>query len=238
MRVTIMNGSTLVTDAEAAQMTAAVAHQAAHEVWTAWGNRQASVVFLPGKTPPPAPAHVITLVDTIQDQPQGVLGYHTEDPGGIQWGIVAAKPELDAGGKVLTGDWSVSSVLSHEVLELLIDPACNLWAADGHGRAYSYEACDPVEAPTYEVAGVSVSNFVLPAWFDPEQPSGAKYDHLGLLRKPFSLLPGGYCVYLSAGAEHQVYGEEFPDWRRAMKSGAYARTRRRIAQAEHVAKGL
>jgi hypothetical protein len=40
--------------------------------------------------------------------------------------VVAAKPELDNGGKATTGDWSVSSVMSHEVLEMFIDPNCNL----------------------------------------------------------------------------------------------------------------
>ena len=32
-----------------------------------------------------------------QNQPQGVLGFHTEDQGGKLWGVVAAKPELDNG---------------------------------------------------------------------------------------------------------------------------------------------
>src|SRR6185437_12983234 len=50
----------------------------------------------------------------------GVLGFHTEDQGGKLWGVVAAKPELDNGAKVTTGDWSVSSVLSHEVLEMFV----------------------------------------------------------------------------------------------------------------------
>jgi hypothetical protein len=160
-----------------------------------------------------------------------VLGYHTEDPGGKLWGVVAAKPELDNGGKATTGDWSVSSVLSHEVLEMFIDPNCNLWANDGHGKAYSFEVCDPVEAPTYVVNGVSVSNFVTPAWFDPlSDPKTAQYDKLGKLKAPFSILKGGYVVYEAAGAEHQQYGDDFPAWRKQMKSGKLARTQQRLAQ--------
>ena len=50
---------------------------------------------------------------------------------------------------------------------MFVDPNCNLWASDGKTRNYSFEVCDPVEAPTYDVDGVSVSNFVTPAWFDP-----------------------------------------------------------------------
>ena len=112
-------------------------------------------------------------------------------------------------------------------------PNCNLWANDGHGKAYSFEVCDPVEAPTYEVNGVSVSNFVTPAWFDPlSEHATAQYDKLGKLHAPFSILKGGYVVYESAGAEHQQFGDEFPTWRKKMKSGKLARTRYRLKQAE------
>jgi hypothetical protein len=147
--------------------------------------------------------------------------------------VVAAQPELDNGGKVTTGDWSVSSVLSHEVLEMYVDPNCNLWANDGKGSAYSFEVCDPVEAPTYTVSGVSVSNFVTPAWFDPLAPATAQFDKLGQLKTPFSILKGGYVVYESAGKEHQQFGDEFPGWRKEMKSGPLARTRRRLIQASY-----
>lgn len=168
-------------------------------------------------------------MDAIQNQPQGVLGFHTEDQGGKLWGVVAAKPELDNGAKVTTGDWSVSSVLSHEVLEMFIDPNCNLWANDGKGSAYSFEACDPVEAPSYTVNGVSVSNFVTPSWFDPLAPATAQFDKLGQLQAAFSILKGGYVVYESAGKEQQKFGDEFPEWRKEMKAGPLARTRRRLA---------
>jgi len=101
------------------------------------------------------------------------------------------------------------------------------------GRRTASRLCDPVEAPTYEVNGVSVSNFVTPAWFDPmSDHATAHYDKLGKLHAPFSILKGGYVVYESAGAEHQQFGDEFPAWRKKMKSGKLARTRRRLNQAE------
>jgi hypothetical protein len=162
-----------------------------------------------------------------------VLGFHTEDQGGQLWGVVAAKPELDNGGQVTTGDWSVSSTLSHEVLEMFVDPNCNLWANDGKGSAYSLEVSDPVEAPTYTVNGVSVANFVTPAWFDPLAPATAQFDKLGQLTAAFSILKGGYMVYETAGQEQQQFGVEFPNWRKEMKTGPLARTRRRVAQAHY-----
>jgi len=231
MLIAILNQSTLVSNADAAAMTEAAAAQVRFDAAPIWDRAPAAVVFYTDPSAVPAAAHGIAIVDTIQNQPQGVLGYHTEDQGGKLWGVVAAKPELDNDAKVTTGDWSVSSVLSHEVLEMFIDPNCNLWAHDGQGSAYSFEVCDPVEAPSYTVKGVSVSNFVTPSWFDPLAAATAQFDKLGQLHAPFSILKGGYVVYESAGKEQQKFGDQFPQWRREMKAGPLARTRRRLAQA-------
>jgi len=201
------------------------------DVAALWDGAPAAVVVYTDTSAIPATAHVITITDSIKDQPAGVLGYHTEDQGGKLWGIVAAQPELSNGGKVTTGDWSVSSVLSHEVLEMFVDPNCNLWSNDGKGTMYTFEVCDPVEAPSYAVNGVSVSNFVTPAWFDPLAGPGAQFDKLSLLTAPFSILKGGYVVYARAGKEQQKFGDEFPQWRKDMKQGPAARTRRRLTQA-------
>jgi hypothetical protein len=233
MLIAILNQSTLVTDADAQTMTQAIASQVQFDAAPLWDRAPATVEFYADASTVPAAAHGIALVDTIQHQPQGVLGFHTENQGGKQWGVVAAKPELDNGGQVLTGDWSVSSLLSHEVLEMFIDPNCNLWANDGKGLSYSFEVCDPVEAPSYTVSGVSVSNFVTPSWFDPLAAPTAQFDKLGQLTAPFSILKGGYLVYQSAGQEKQQFGEKFPEWRKEMKGGPLARTRRRLLQAHY-----
>ncbi len=129
MLISILNQSTLVSNADAATMTEAIATQVRLDAAPLWDRDAAAVVFYTDPSAIPAEAHGIAIVDTIKDQPEGVLGFHTEDRGGKLWGIVAAKPELDNGGKTTTGDWSVSSVLSHEVLEMFIDPNCNLWAS-------------------------------------------------------------------------------------------------------------
>ena len=231
MLIAILNQSTLVSNTDAATMTQAIATQVQLDAAPIWNRTPAAVVFYTDPAAIPTGAHGIAITDTIQNQPRGVLGFHTEDQGGKLWGTVAAKPELDNGGKVTTGDWSVSSVLSHEVLEMFVDPNCNLWANDGRGSAYSFEVCDPVEAPTYVVNGVSVANFVTPAWFDPLAAATAQFDKLRQLNAAFSILKGGYVVYESAARAQQKFGEEFPDWRKEMKTGPMARTRRRRAEA-------
>ena len=217
MLIAILNQSTLVSDQDAMTITEAVATQVRLDAAPLWDRAPAVVEFYADASAVPATAHGIALVDTIQHQPQGVLGFHTENHG----------------GKVTTGDWSVSSVLSHEVLEMFIDPNCNLWASDGKGSAYSVEVCDPVEAPSYAVDGVSVCNFVTPAWFDPMAPATAQFDKLGQLAAPLSILPGGYVVYQSGGQEHQEFGHDFPGWRKQMKAAPTARAHRRLAQASY-----
>ena len=231
MLIAILNQSTVVANGDVATMTQAIASQVQFDAAPIWDRAPATVVFYTDPTAVPAAAHGIAIVDTIQDQPTGVLGLHTEDQAGQMWGVVAAKPELDNGGQVLIGDWSVSSTLSHEVLEMFVDPNCNLWANDGKGSVYSLEICDPVEAPTYTVSGVSVSNFVTPSWYDPSPPAGAQFDKLGQLTAGFSILPGGYMVYEYKGKEQEQWGGQYPSWRKAMKSGPMARAQRRVLQA-------
>ena len=216
MLIAILNqssGATGVTDADVATMTAAIATQIQVDVAPAWDRAPATVTFYNNASAVPAGAYGVAIVNTIQDQPQGMLGYHAEN-----WGVVATQPEFANGAQVLTGDWSVSSTLSHEVLEMFIDPACNLWAANGQGSAYSLEVCDPVEAPTYPVSGVSVSNFVTPSWFDPLAPTTAQFDKLGQVTAPFTIAAGGYANYVNGGQVKQQWGTKYPAWRKAMKT--------------------
>lgn len=221
-------GVTGVTDADVATMTAAIATQIQVDVAPAWNRAPATVTFYNNASAVPAGALGVAIVNTIQDQPQGVLGYHAEN-----WGVVATQPEFANGAQVLTGDWSVSSTLSHEVLEMFVDPACNLWADDGQGSAYSLEVCDPVEAPTYTVSGVSVSNFVTPSWFDPLAPATAQFDKLGQVTAAFTIAAGGYVTYAKAGHVQQQWGTTYPGWRQAMKSGPMARGQGRLQASWH-----
>ena len=216
MLIAILNqssGATGVTDADVATMTAAIATQIQVDVAPAWGRAPATVTFYNNASTVPAGAYGVAIVNTIQDQPQGMLGYHAEN-----WGVVATQPEFANGAQVLTGDWSVSSTLSHEVLEMFIDPACNLWAVNGQGPAYSLEVCDPVEAPTYTVSGVSVSNFVTPSWFDPQAPAGARFDNQRQVTAAFTIAAGGYANYVNGGQVKQQWGAKYPGWRKTMKS--------------------
>lgn len=151
----------------------------------------------------------------ILDDPDvaDALGYHDVDPQGHPYGRVFVKPTEAAGV-------TVSSVLSHEVVEAAVDAWTNLWADRGTGTSVAYEACDPVEASSYRLNGlgavVEVSNFVTRAWFDPADKSG-RYDFLRHLHAPLTLEKDGYVVLMRDGKVSQVFGSEYPEWRRRLK---------------------
>jgi len=94
-------------------------------------------------------------------------------------------------------DWTV--IASHEALELAMNPELNLSTVrevDGGVEAWAREVCDPVQGSTYEVHGVKLANFVYPEFFIPG--SDGPWDHLQLLKGPFTLLETGYASVLKA----------------------------------------
>jgi hypothetical protein len=91
-----------------------------------------------------------------------------------------------------------------------------------------------VESDAYQltVGGVTgtVSNFVMPAWFDPQAPSVSHFDWLELTHAPFQVRPTGYIIKMVEGNVTQQFGEEYPDWRKQTKESELARTARRLEQ--------
>lgn len=223
-----MNDSTLVTDAEARRMTAAVSLQVRRDFAPRWFRTPAPLRFYRSLADVPADVWVLTLLDDSDEA--DALGYHDETPDGRVYARVFCRDTLTHGGTALEGPDSVSVTLSHEVLELLADPNVNLWADDGGSRELAIEVGDPVEATGYDINGVTVSNFVLQSYFDAHSRAGV-YDFLGLLKKPWTMLPGGYQIFRTGGKITQKYGRSFPAWRKTAKSFPAARTARRPAGA-------
>lgn len=151
------------------------------------------------KVAKPSDWRLVYLDDADQ---AGALGYHdlTKD------GQPAAKIFV----KTTLADKELVSVTAcHELFEMVIDPIANLWAEAADGTEYAYEMSDPVEEDTFLVDGIQMSNFVHPAWFEPfKHPPGTKFDHLGLLTKPFSMTKGGYMIIKKKGKVSQVYGSK------------------------------
>lgn len=122
----------------------------------------------------------------------GALGFHDTSPTGQP--ILYVFPELCA-----QDGTSWSSCASHEIIEARADPLLTWCAQLPDGRMASLEACDQVEADSYLIDGVAVSNFNLPENWAPPKMGPAKYDYLGLQTRPFEVRPGGYAQVYTAG---------------------------------------
>jgi hypothetical protein len=141
----------------------------------------------------------------------GALGYHDLTKDGQPVSKVFVKTTLE--------DHQVVSVTAcHELFEMVIDPIANLWAQAADGTEYAYEMSDPVEEDTFPVDGILMSNFVHPSWFEPfKHPSGTKFDHLGLLTKPFSMTKGGYMIIKKKGKVTEVFASKAKEKRFAQE---------------------
>jgi hypothetical protein len=163
----------------------------------------------------PVWGYPVTLYNTTDPKPSdwqfiyfddadtaGALGYHELTFKGQPISKIFVKTTLAAGELV-------SVTACHELFEMVIDPLANLWAEASDGTEYAYEMSDPVEEDTFLVDGMAMSNFVHPSWFEPfKHPPGTKFDHLGLLKKPFSMTKGGYVIVKRKGKVSQEYGSK------------------------------
>jgi hypothetical protein len=234
VKIGVQNLSTLVSNLDAYAMTLLANAQLRREVAPAWGLAPPSVAYLAQGAQGTRYDAIIGILDD-SDQ-AGALGWHTEGPDATVYGRVFARPVLSNGGNVLTAALSVCGVLSHEAIETFLDSACNRWAQRNDGTLVAVEGCDPVESDSYmttitaprgggQVAG-TVSDFVLPSWFDPDAAAGST-DWMGLVTAPFQVRDTGYIIVMANGRITSQWGAHYPRWRIATKEHATARTARR-----------
>lgn len=154
------------------------------------------------------------------NDPQGALGYHWVDGNDNPYAVVFAGLCDDYG-------YSVTGVLSHELLEMAADQLANtvdLWDfGNGTGIIVIQEVCDPCELNLYYEApnGTIVSDFALPSWFSPigQWP----YDALGAIPSPLTLASGGYISYQSVTLSG--WQQAFADKADGIQKAAQARRR-------------
>ena len=145
-------------------------------------------------------AWAIVFLDTADQE--GALAYHDLTPKDfLPVSKVFVKTTLD--DKQL-----VSVSTSHELVEMLVDPAINMWTSGPDEKLmYAYESADPVEELTFKVNGIEMSDFVYPAYFEVfRRPKSVKFDHLDKVTRPFQILHGGYQIIYKNGQEKQVFG--------------------------------
>ena len=133
----------------------------------------------------------------------GALGYHDLTPEGYPQSRVFVKTTL-------ANHERVSMAASHELVEMLVDPAINLMAiASDTKKVYGYEAADAVEEVSFLIDGIEMTDFVYPAYFEAfHKPGSVRFDHLGVIRKPFEIHGGGYLSLFEDGKWMQVHGSK------------------------------
>lgn len=132
------------------------------------------------------------------------LGYHSINTQGVPIGFVFV---MD------TDDWTVT--LSHEALELVIDPSANIFVPGpdprnpGNVVLHAYESCDAVERTSYLIDDIRVSNFQTPSYFTIDDEPGTRNDFLGVGVTSFGVTRGSHIAFFDLAANEWVthFGE-------------------------------
>jgi hypothetical protein len=197
IKISLLNRSTALTDKDVSAALPAFQTQVHRDFAPVWGV-DADLAFVPSGKQPVAGSWQLGVFDN-SDQ-AGALGYHDLTQDGLPLGKVFAQTDQQYGYK-----WTVTC--SHELLEMLGDPDINLTAfvlqSSTTGRLYAYEVADACEADQYgyQIDGVTVSDFVYPAWFESFRGQGStQFDYGNHITEPFALLPGGYIGVFDVGS--------------------------------------
>lgn len=208
-RLALVNRSTLYPDARVNALAIALQLQVSNALASTWGIDAEIVPVTTDKTPPASIMQLILLDDQAQAQ---YLGFHYQAPDGTPQGVILVAEDQKYG--VPDG-----ATASHELCELLLDPAINSFRQAPNGDLYIQELCDAVNGRVYQSdAGhedgspIYLADFVLPSWFygqgQPpytwmEKEFGAKP-----IKAPFGLAPGGYISVLRNGVWVNLAGSE------------------------------
>ena len=171
--------------------------------------------------------HPVAFMDSIGEP--GALGFH-DDVAGYEYARV-----------IVPADRADASTASHEAVEFRADQRCDQWRTMADGREVALETGDPVESDGYAVqvtiAGesrwITVSNFVLPAYFIPG--SKGPWDYMHRLSGPApAMTPGGYLILRDpkSGEISQVFADRAAARHFALKKAdPTSRLARRLAKA-------
>jgi hypothetical protein len=131
----------------------------------------------------------------------GTEGFHDVTPEGLPFAKLFVRSTLKLGDKITV-------TASHELAEMLVDPAANLYSTGPKSnRLYDYEVADPVEELWFPVNGMPMVNFVHPEYFEAFHKRGSvRFDHMGKLKRPFAIAKNGYQSHWVNGKEQTVWG--------------------------------
>jgi hypothetical protein len=186
--VALLSESNSLPFSDLAPVAAALSKQMIRDFEPMW-RRTATVTAFQAPSAVPVGYYQIIVKDNI-DAP-GAAGYHS-DANNQPYAWI----QYDS-------SWSVTC--SHELLEMIADPWGNrLYPGIMQGKRVQIleEMCDPCEAFTYTIDGVSVSDFVCPEFFSAVPRASKTYSFLGSLTAPYQVANGGYISWIDPTTNH------------------------------------
>jgi len=193
LHVALVSEESSIDLAELMQVAAALQKQVVRDFGPIW-KVNADVTAFPTLESLPLDYWPIVIKDDIGAP--GAAGYH-DDQNGQPFSLVE-----------YSKDWTLTA--SHELLEMLGDPFGRRLVAGNslikrQGRVqYLVEVCDPSEAAefSYEINGITVSDFYTPHYFDPKHSGGARYSFTNAIKEPRQVLKGGNLSWVVPGTNH------------------------------------
>jgi len=189
MIISVVNDSKVVSDDTLLGAVRAINRQIAEDVAPYWGLSATLRLDATGRGGTVRTVRGDALIRLRDD----VSSFHATIDDGFPEGQVFTSIEQHIKATNTYLAWTVA--LSHEAIELLIDPNVNTLVRGPHPTAkrqvfYYREVCDPVQADVYQVDGINVANFVLPDYYSVGKKS-PNTNFLGTPLKPFGWAKGG-----------------------------------------------
>jgi hypothetical protein len=193
VHVGLVSQSTSIKAPELNRTAAAVQKQVTRDYTPVW-KVVATVSAFASLSDVPNGYWPVIVMDDIHTS--GAAGVH-QDRNGQPYALVQSG-----------ASWSLTA--SHEVLEMLTDPFGNRLVSGrslkpGQGRVeFLLEVCDPSEDASfaYTVNGITVSDFITPAFYDPVTSSTVRYSFTAAIKAPRTILKGGYISWHEPISDH------------------------------------
>ena len=234
VQVAIINQSSVISDSNGLIITYAL-NIILPQFCKDWSIDSTTCVFI-GKGKTTTIPLKIFLLDT--SDVDGALAYHGQR-NDIPYGRAFVKTVLNNGGVMLYSSNptvpTFAQAVCHELFEILINPACNIWAMLADQKTmYAYEACDAVESNALTVqvktgivktgrfftttitpiyTKVGLSDWVLPNWFDPQSKT-RPFNHNNTLTAPLTLDKYGYTILFINGLYDVIWGKSISSARK------------------------
>lgn len=144
----------------------------------------------------------IILLDKAE-QGADFEGYHEVAPNGWPRGFCFMADAVKTDGAR-----GASTLIGHELFELIGDPYANAWRDDGSGVSYAEEPCDACEDLWYQEGGIYVTDWLTPAFFYKPAMAGAIFDKMRKVVRPFQTLHDGYQTIVKSGAFKNIFGSQ------------------------------